>query len=169
MGKPITFPCMKPQMIEVTKIEANNYNPNKVARQEMKLLVISISEDGVTQPIVAYQDNEKYIIVDGFHRFLVLRDYFKCDKIPCVVIEKDLSNRMASTIRHNRARGKHQVASMVDVVSKLILEGWSDAEVAHKLGMEAEEVFRLKLASGAASLFKDKDFSRSWKNIEEKC
>jgi len=115
-------------MIDIDKVISNDYNPNRVAPPEMKLLKLSIEQDGYTQPIVAYYDNEAdlYVIVDGFHRYRCAKEYFNLEKIPVVVIDKPIENRMASTIRHNRARGKHTVMGMSDLVLELSRRNWSD-------------------------------------------
>lgn len=161
-------PVYNVQAIPIEKIQANSYNPNAVAPPEMKLLYQSIKEDGYTMPIVCYylENEDKYEIVDGFHRYTVMKqhkDIFKREKglLPVVVIEKDISNRMASTIRHNRARGSHSVELMMNIVAELVEAGMTDAWILKNIGMDAEELLRLKQLSGLASLFKDKDFSRS--------
>lgn len=152
--------------VPVEQIQANAYNPNHVASPEMKLLYQSIKEDGYTMPIVCYKlDNGKYEIVDGFHRYTVMKthkDIYDRENgcLPVVVIDKDISNRMASTIRHNRARGSHSIELMSNIVSELVQAGMSDAWILKNIGMDAEELLRLKQISGLASLFKDKDFSK---------
>ena len=155
--------------VPVAKIQANSYNPNAVAPPEMKLLYVSIREDGFTMPIVCYYlaDIDKYEIVDGFHRYLIMmnhRDIYERENgmIPVVVINKDISNRIASTIRHNRARGSHDIDLMVNIVSELTKSGMSDAWIMKHIGMDADELLRLKQLSGLAELFKDKEFSTSW-------
>lgn len=170
MNKKITFPVMNVRMIPMDKIVANDYNPNKVASPEMKLLKLSIEEDGYTMPIVVYYDkqNDKYIIVDGFHRYRCAKEYFNLEEIPATVIEKDLSNRMASTIRHNRARGTHQIRSMSDIVLELSRDGWQDDEICKKLGMDLDEVIRLKQITGLKEAFQNHTFSKSWIEFEEK-
>lgn len=164
MRKQITFPCMRPILVPADKVISNDYNPNQVAHPEMELLAHSIEEDGLTQPIVVFHDKEsdRYIVIDGFHRFVLLKDRFQCSQIPVVVIEKEISERMASTIRHNRARGVHRVDLMVILVEKLLKLGRSELEIAEHLGMEAEEVLRLKQATGLAALFKGQPYSRAW-------
>ena len=164
----ITFPCLDTKLVPISKVVANDYNPNSVASPEMKLLIRSIEADGVTQPVVTFYDEmvDLYIVVDGFHRYTILKDHFKCDEIPVVVIKKDIKDRMASTIRHNRARGKHQVDMMSILVEKLIKLGWSDIQIAKHLGMEAEEVLRLKQMTGLAGLFKGEPYSRTWERYE---
>lgn len=162
-------PVYNVRAIPLEKIKANNYNPNKVAPPEMKLLEISIWEDGFTQPIVCYHDkaNDEYIVVDGFHRFTTMltseriRNREK-GKMPVVVIDKELGERMASTIRHNRARGSHSVDLMSNIVAELLEMGKSDAWICRNIGMSADELLRLKQITGLANLFKDEEFSRSW-------
>ncbi len=155
--------------IPVEKIQANAYNPNSVASPEMKLLYESILNDGYTMPIVCYYlpEADKYEIVDGFHRYTIInkhKDIYEREggKLPIVVIDKDISNRMASTIRHNRARGSHSVDLMSNIVAELLEMGKSDKWIAKHLGMDADELLRLKQITGLASLFKDKEFSKSW-------
>lgn len=162
--KPITFPCLQTRMVPATQVVANDYNPNTVASPEMELLAVSIEEDGVTQPVVTYYDAEiqRYIVVDGFHRFTILTRWFQLDQIPVVVIDKSIGERMASTVRHNRARGKHKVDMMAVLLEKLIKLGRTDLEIADALGMEAEEVIRLKQMTGLAGLFKGQGYSRAW-------
>jgi len=158
------MPVLNVQMIPVEKIRANDYNPNKVATPEMKLLKHSIEEDGYTQPVVTFYDEENdiYEIVDGFHRYTVAIKYFDLEEIPCTVIKKDKSHRMASTIRHNRARGTHQINNMSEIVVDLTEKDWSDAEIGKHLGMDPDEVLRLKQVSGLKAAFSDHNFSQSW-------
>ncbi|MHA1520508.1 MAG: IbrB-like domain-containing protein [Promethearchaeota archaeon] len=160
--------------IPVDKIQANTYNPNKVATPEMNLLYESIKSDGYTQPIVAYRLSEnKYEIVDGFHRNRVGRE-FKDIKariknyLPLTIIDKPLDERMGSTIRHNRARGTHQIRSMSDIVLDLVREGWDDEKISLKLGMDMDEVLRLKQISGLKEAFSNHKFSKSWEEFETK-
>lgn len=152
--------------VPIEEIQANEYNPNHVAAPEMKLLYQSIKEDGYTMPIVCYKlPNGKYEIVDGFHRYLTMKmhkDIFEREegKLPVVVIDKDISNRMASTIRHNRARGSHSIELMSHIVAELVQAGMSDAWILKNIGMDAEELLRLKQLTGLAALFKDHKFSK---------
>ena len=155
--------------VPVEKIRANAYNPNAVAPPEMKLLELSIWEDGFTMPIVCYYiaEDDTYEIVDGFHRYRVMltskRIYDREEgAMPVVVIKKDISNRMASTIRHNRARGTHSVDLMVNIVAELVESGMSDRWIAKHIGMDADELLRLKQISGLAALFVNKGFSKAW-------
>lgn len=158
-------PVSRVQWVHADLVYANDYNPNKVAPPEMKLLKISIEEDGFTQPIVVWaQDDGSYEVVDGFHRHLVGKE-LGLSHLPVVVINTDRSekgDRIASTIRHNRARGKHQVAAMSEIVQELARRNWSDKKIGRELGMEPDEVLRLKQIGGLAELFTDKEFSEAW-------
>lgn len=164
MTKNISFPVMQVRMVPAEKVVANDYNPNRVARAEMQLLIHSIEQDGFTQPVVTAYDPETdlYIVVDGFHRYTVLKTHFKCEEIPIVVIARDIKDRMAATVRHNRARGKHQVELMGGMVEKLLALGWTDTQIARHLGMEAEEVLRLKHQVGIASQYARTPFGKAW-------
>ena len=168
--KQIDFPVLQVKLVPIEKVVANDYNPNSVAPPEMKLLKLSIEEDGYTQPIVAYHDheNDQYIIIDGFHRYRCAKEYFKLPQVPIVVIDKPLSNRVASTIRHNRARGTHSVQGMSGIVLSLINDGWTDIDKAKHLGMDAEEVLKLKQATGLKQAFANHEFSNSWEEFESK-
>ena len=159
-------PVYNVKAIPVEKVQANDYNPNVVAPPEMKLLELSIWEDGFTMPCVCYYDEteDKYILVDGFHRYQVLKSSKRVNErekglLPMVVIEKDLSNRMASTIRHNRARGTHNIELMCNIVAELDRSGMSDECIMKHIGMDRDELLRLKQISGLAELFADKSFS----------
>lgn len=157
--------------IPVNKIRANSYNPNAVADPEMKLLETSILEDGYTMPVVCYYipTEDIYEIVDGYHRYTTLKNskrIFEREKclLPVVVIEKDESNRMASTIRHNRARGSHSIELMSNIVAELTGSGMSDAWILKHIGMDNDELLRLKQITGLAALFSDKEFSEAFSN-----
>ena len=162
-------PVYNVKRVPIEKIQANVYNPNTVATPEMKLLYRSIKEDGYTMPIVCYHtpETDTYEIVDGYHRYLIIKKYKDiCDReagcVPVVVINKDISNRMASTIRHNRARGTHSIELMVNIVADLVESGMSDAWIMRHIGMDADELLRLKQISGLQVLFKDREFSKAW-------
>jgi ParB-like chromosome segregation protein Spo0J len=152
------------KLVPTEKVSSNEYNPNSVSVSELDLLYLSIKTDGVTQPVVTFYEKEtdRYIVVDGFHRYVLLRDRFKSPVIPVVVIDKDIKGRMASTIRHNRARGKHQVALMGDLVRSLVSKGCTDTEIAEQLGMSAEELLRLKQITGIAQVLKNKEYATAW-------
>lgn len=161
-----TSPVYAVRAVPVEKIEANAYNPNVVAPPEMELLELSIWEDGYTMPCVCYYfaEEDKYELVDGFHRYLVMKTstrIYEREKgcLPVTVIDKDLSNRMASTIRHNRARGTHSIELMTHMVSELKKAGMSDEWIMKNIGMDKDELLRFKQISGLAALFADKDFS----------
>jgi ParB-like chromosome segregation protein Spo0J len=140
-----------------------------VAPPEMALLETSIWEDGYTQPVVVVHDreNDQYVVVDGFHRFLTLKNSDRIRErergmLPVVVLEKDMHDRMASTIRHNRARGSHNIELMSVIVSELVEMGKGDAWICKHIGMSPDELLRLKQVTGLASLFLGKEFSKSW-------
>ena len=160
--------------VPVEKIKPNTYNPNKVAPPEMKLLYESIKEDGYTMPVVCYHAKEQdvYVLVDGFHRYRVILEYpdiYEREKgmLPVSVIDKPLAQRMASTIRHNRARGSHDVDLMSNIVKELHELGRSDAWISRHLGMERDEILRLKQITGLAALFKYVKFGKAWLPTEE--
>lgn len=158
------------QWVKEELVIANDYNPNTVAPPEMELLHTSILEDGYTQPIVAYQHDGIYEVVDGFHRNRVGKECKDIHErihgyLPITIINDDRhekADRIASTIRHNRARGKHRVEAMSDIVIELKRRNWSDAKIAKELGMDADEVLRLTQITGLAEMFADKEFSEAW-------
>lgn len=165
-GHPVDFV----EWVRVETIEANDYNPNSVAPPEMELLRLSVAADGYTQPIVTNQEGERREVVDGFHRNRVGRE---CEDVaatlhgylPVVQIRsstQDRGDRMASTIRHNRARGKHSVVKMTDIVLELKRRNWSDAKIGKQLGMDPDEVLRLSQIGGLADAFADRSFSEAW-------
>jgi ParB-like chromosome segregation protein Spo0J len=160
--------------VDIEKVSPNDYNPNSVAKIEMGLLYTSIKHDGYTQPIVTIYDEEKdkYIIVDGFHR------YFTCltnedikqrnfGRVPIVVIQKDINDRMASTVRHNRARGKHSITGMSNMVFEMLQNGWKDEEICNELGMQPEEVLKLKHITGFSKLFQNVDYKKAWEETRQ--
>lgn len=160
--------------VPVEKIKPNTYNPNTVAPPEMKLLYDSIRADGYTMPIVCYYSkaNDTYIIVDGFHRYRIMLEYpdiyeREGGMLPVSVINKPLDQRMASTIRHNRARGSHDVDLMSNIVKELHELGRSDAWISKHLGMDRDEILRLKQITGLAALFRDIKFGKAWQPSEE--
>ena len=160
--------------VPVERIKPNNYNPNTVAPPEMRLLYESIKTDGYTMPIVCYYNKQEdvYIIVDGFHRYRIMlehRDIYEREKgmLPVSVINKPIDQRMASTVRHNRARGSHDVDLMSNIVKELHELGRSDAWISRHLGMDRDEILRLKQVTGLAELFKDVKFGQAWRPAEE--
>jgi len=159
------------QWVPCDQVEGNDYNPNTVAPPEMKLLTLSIDTDGFTQPIVAHQEAEDhYVVVDGFHRQQVGKKPGRIRKrlhgyLPVVSIRaarENQSDRVAATIRHNRARGVHGVLPMTDIVVMLLRAGWNEIDVARELGMDDDEVLRFKQVSGLPELFRDHEYSSSW-------
>jgi ParB-like chromosome segregation protein Spo0J len=162
-------PIDRVRWVNIEKVTPNDYNPNSVANIEMGLLYTSILHDGYTQPIVTIYDSEKdmYTIVDGFHR------YFTCKNnddirnrnqgcVPIVVINKDINDRMASTVRHNRARGSHSVAGMSNMVFKMLENGWKDNDICNELGMQPEELLKLKHITGFSKLFESVEYKKAW-------
>ncbi len=163
-------PVTNVMWVDIGKITPNDYNPNSVAKKEMQLLYISIKHDGYTQPIVTIYDKDKdrYIIVDGFHRYYVALHYKDilemCEgKLPVTVIDKNINDRMASTVRHNRARGKHSVDGMGNLVFSMLSNGWNETDVCHELGMEEEEIVRLTHVTGFSRLFENTKYRKAWK------
>ena len=155
--------------VPIEMVQANDYNPNSVASQEMQLLYTSIKHDGYTQPVVTIYDKEidKFVIVDGFHR------YFTCKKnadilernhgrLPIVVLDKQINDRMASTVRHNRARGQHSVGGMSSMVFSMLDNGWNDADICNHLGMEVDELLRLKHITGFSKLYANAEYNKAW-------
>ena len=158
-------PVYKIRRVPLDQIRSNAYNPNSVAPPEMKLLYQSIKEDGYTMPIVCYKlEDGTYEIVDGFHRCQIMkthRDIYEREEgmVPVAVIDKPLGNRMASTIRHNRARGMHNIELMCNIVAELDRAGMSDQWIMKNIGMDRDELLRLKQISGLADLFANREFS----------
>ena len=166
---PFDHPIKLVRWVHIDQVQANNWNPNSVARNEMRLLHTSISADGYTQPVVTIYDPElgKYIIVDGFHRYTTMRtqpDIMATTHgyLPVVVIDKPPAEQMASTVRHNRARGKHAVTGMSNLVFGMLRAGKSDAEICNELGLEAQELLRLKHITGFSKLMADHDYTLAW-------
>jgi ParB-like chromosome segregation protein Spo0J len=160
--------------VKSENVVANDYNPNKVAPPEMELLEISIMNDGYTQPVVTFPNNGIIEVVDGFHRTRVskeskiVRERVK-GYTPTVIIRKeqsDKNDRIASTIRHNRARGKHQVDAMSEIILELKNRNWKNERIARELGMDEEEILRLCQITGLQDIFKDDDFSKSWESSD---
>lgn len=170
-GEPVDFV----RWVPAESVRANDYNPNSVAPPEMELLRLSIMADGYTQPVVSNlnADGETRTVIDGFHRNRVGKE---CDDVrervqgflPVVQIKGDRTDRgdqIASTIRHNRARGKHAVSAMADIVLELRRRNWSEKKIGKELGMEPDEVLRLAQITGLAEAFADRDFSQAWEAV----
>ena len=162
-------PVNRVKWVNIEEVSPNDYNPNSVAKKEMGLLYTSILHDGYTQPIVTIFDEEKqkYIIIDGFHRYFTCKsnqDILDRNKgrLPIVVLNKNINDRMASTVRHNRARGMHSVTGMSSMVFSMLENGWLDADICNELGMSVEELVKLKHITGFSKLFQDKEYSQAW-------
>ena len=162
-------PVNRIKWVDINKVSPNDYNPNSVAKKEMGLLYTSILHDGYTQPVVTIYDEvkDKYIIIDGFHRYFTCKsnkDILDRNKgrLPIVVLNKDINDRMASTVRHNRARGMHSVTGMSSMVFNMLENGWEDVDICNELGMSVEELIKLKHITGFSKLFEDKEYSKSW-------
>lgn len=155
--------------VPIEKVTPNDYNPNSVATKELRLLHTSIMHDGYTQPVVTVYDQERdlYVIVDGFHRYFTMKSNQDTRELtggylPVVVIDKEINDRMASTVRHNRARGKHSMDGMSSMVFQMLEQGWGDAEICNELGMEPEELTRTKHITGFSKLFENAEYSRAY-------
>lgn len=160
--------------VHIDNVRANDYNPNSVAPPEMALLETSIWEDGYTQPVVTVYDDDtdQYVVVDGFHRYLTLKTSERIYKreqgmLPIVVLDKTMENRMASTIRHNRARGSHSIELMSTIVAELVEMGKGDRWICQHIGMSKDELLRLKQITGVAALFQNRSFSDSWDVVDD--
>ena len=155
--------------VPLDQVRANAYNPNGVAAKEMQLLLTSILHDGYTQPVVTVHDEETdtYVIVDGFHRYYCLKtdpevQRRTANRLPVVVIDKSMNDLMASTVRHNRARGKHTITGMSNLIFQMLENGWSDSNICNELGMEPVELLRLKHITGFSKLFADAEYRQAW-------
>lgn len=164
-----TQPIDNVKWVPIEKVQANDYNPNSVAKNEMRLLYVSIKHDGYTQPVVTVYDEttDKYVIVDGFHRYTTMRlNKDIADRnnglLPIVVISKNINDRMASTVRHNRARGKHSLTGMASMVFSMLDNGWSDSAICAEIGVEPEELIRLKHVTGFSKLFENVEYRKAW-------
>lgn len=156
-------PATHPQLVPIGRLHANDYNPNKVASVELDLLRQSMEADGITMAVVVMQEpNGSFVVIDGFHRHSVASGRLGREYIPCSVIDRPLADRMASTVRHNRARGKHQVDLMGVLVKQMMDLGWTDDRIANALGMSEEEYLRLRQIVGAARMLAAEDYTRSW-------
>lgn len=160
--------------IPIEKVYANDYNPNSVAKNEMRLLYTSIKHDGYTQPVVTVYDkeNDRYVIVDGFHRYSTMKmnqDILDTTGglLPIVVINKSINDRMASTVRHNRARGKHSTTGMANMIFQMLENGWKDDAICSELGLEMDELIRLKHVTGFSKLFENIEYRKSWETKKQ--
>jgi len=171
----LDHPALNVQLVPVDRVKGNDYNPNKVAPPEMRLLELSIRKDGLTMPIVVASEkkDDNWVVVDGFHRTHVCKNTPDIRKglegyIPVTRLNKTIENRVASTVRHNMARGTHQVELSAKLVAFLKRNDWSNQRIGEELGMDPDEVLRLKQITGLAEAFQNKEFSRSWEIDEPK-
>ena len=163
----IPHPVTCPQLVRVEQVRGNEYNPNKVAPPEMRLLTLSIEKDGMTMPVVVADDKEGWVVVDGFHRRQVVKTKANVRQslggyLPIVRLNKNLEDRITSTVRHNMARGAHQVELTAKLVTLLRGHNWTNERIGKELGMDPDEVLRLKQMQGLAEAFSNRDFSRAW-------
>lgn len=160
--KDVKFPVMNVQMIPMDQIVSNDYNPNKVPHERLKALIKSIEYSGVTMPIVAYQDGDRYVIIDGFHRYKVLKDHFKVDEAPVTVVDLPIDKRISATMLHNTARGEHIVDLEAALVKKLQNQGKSLQQIADLLQLEGEATLRLNANTTLKDRYAKRSFSKSW-------
>ena len=163
----LPHPVTCPQLVPVDRVHGNEYNPNKVAPPEMRLLTLSIEKDGMTMPVVVADDKNGWVVVDGFHRRRVAKAKAHIRQsiggyLPIVRLNKSLEDRITSTVRHNMARGAHQVELTAKLVTLLRRHNWTNERIGKELGMDPDEVLRLKQMQGLAEAFSDREFSRAW-------
>ena len=163
----IPHPVTCPQLVRVEQVRGNEYNPNKVAPPEMRLLTLSIEKDGLTMPVVVADDKKGWVVVDGFHRRQVVKTKANVRRslggyLPIVRLNKNLEDRITSTVRHNMARGAHQVELTAKLVTLLRRHNWTNERIGKELGMDPDEVLRLKQMQGLAEAFSNREFSRAW-------
>ena len=170
MKNNIKIPCLNVKLVPRDLVQANNYNPNHVPKDKMELLKQSILDNGFCFPIVTIWSEEdgKYIIIDGFHRYTICQpEWLDIEQVPIIVLEHDISKRMAATIQFNKARGVHQVDLDADVVRSLLEQGMSEEEVSMHLGIDLDTVLRYKQMTGIVDLFKNIDYTPSWEVSDE--
>lgn len=161
----IDMPCLNIKLVDREKLRANDYNPNSVPKDKMELLKQSILDNGFCFPIVTIydKDDEIYVIVDGFHRYTMCQpEWLDIKEVPIVVLNHDLSKRMAATVQFNKARGVHAVDGDADIIRSLVEQGWADIDICNHLGIDAETVLRYKQMAGIIELFKNVEYSASW-------
>lgn len=166
----ILVPCMNTVLVRVELVIENLYNPNSVAPDKMQLLLQSIIDNGVCFPVVAIWDDEqkRFVVIDGAHRRIVHGpDWLDCDYIPLVFLEHDMSRRLAATWQFNKARGVHQVDLDAELIRRLVQQGLADDEIAAKLGVDADTVYRYKQVTGVAELFRNAEWSRAWEMVDD--
>jgi ParB-like chromosome segregation protein Spo0J len=165
----ITFPCMQVRMVPREMVVANSYNPNHVPKDKMELLRQSILDNGFCFPIVTIwdADQDKYVIVDGFHRFTICQpQWLDIPEIPIVVLDHGIQQRMAATVQFNKARGVHQVDLDAEVIRALIEQGMAEDEISVHLGIDLDTIHRYKQLTGIADLFRNTEYSKAWEMEE---
>jgi len=160
-------PCDFVRWVKIDRVNPNDYNPNSTAGKEMGLLYISIKEDGVTMPVVTIKDGDGFTIIDGFHRYFTCKSMEDLKErmngyLPIAVLDKTLEERIAATVRHNRARGSHSVQGMSNLVFKMLEEGVPEEEICRKLGLDAVELVKLKHITGYSKLYENVEYGKSW-------
>lgn len=171
MKQNIKMPCLQTKLVPREMVQANNYNPNSVPTEKMNLLKQSIIDNGFCFPIVTIYDAEieKYIIIDGFHRYSICqKNWLDIEMIPVVVLEHDITQRMAATVQFNKARGVHQVDLDAEIIRALIEQGMSEADISVHLGIDLDTIHRYKSLTGIAAIFKSAAYSTSWEMQETK-
>jgi len=166
----LNFNCKNIIFVDIDLVEANDYNPNFVSQINMDLLKLSIDQNGFCYPIVVIYDTdkEKYVIIDGYHRYKILKDHYKSKIVPVIVLEHSINERMTSTVQFNRARGIHKIDGDANIVVTLSKNGMTDSDICKYLGMSLEEVLKLKQSTGLKDAFLDHKFSDSWEELKEK-
>ena len=162
MKKELKFPVLNVRLVDINLVKSNDYNPNKVPHERLKALIKSIEFSGVTMPIVTYEQDGLFIIIDGFHRLKVLKEHFKATVIPITVVDLPLEKRISATMLHNTARGEHIVELESELVKKLRNQGKSLVEISELLQTEGEETLRLNANTTLKDRFTNRSFSKSW-------
>lgn len=166
----IDIPCLNVKLVNRELLIANNWNPNNVPKDRMELLKQSIIDNGFCFPVVTIWDSEieKYVIIDGFHRFTICqKQWLDIEQVPIVVLEHDITKRMSATMQFNRARGVHQIDLDAEIVRALTEQGLSIKDISEKLGFDEESIHRYKSLTGIAELFKNAEYSTSWSMVDE--
>lgn len=157
-----------PTLVKLESLKPNPWNPNKVAKPEMELLKVSVLKSGFCFPLIVMKESEdSYMIVDGFHRHLIAK-HFGMEFVPVVILDEPMDEYMNATIRFNRAKGTHQIVDMSKIVLDLVRLGNTDSEISKNLGMDPDEVLRLKQISGLKEAFGEREFSKSWVELIDK-
>jgi len=162
------FKCLEIVLVDIDLVDANDYNPNVVSSVNMELLRLSIDQNGFCYPVVVIEAHGRYIIIDGFHRYSILKDHYKVKKCPVLILEHNVNERLTATVQFNRARGTHKIDGDANVVVRLSQNGMSDTDICKYLGMSMEEVLKLKQSTGLKEAFLNHDFSTSWGELKEK-